>query len=394
MAVYLLRWIVLIAALGPLVYYALATYCSWDYFRRARKMPPPNPSFVPPASILKPVRGVDREAYENFASFCRLDYPEYEILFAVADASDPVLPVIAKLQRDFPERQIRLLTGVPQLGANRKVNNLCKLVEEAKHDLLVISDSDVRVERNYLREAAAPFVEADVGAVTAFFRGLVEGSAAAELEALVLSTETVPNALVARKMEGKVQFTFGWTMATTKRHVAAIGGFEGIVNYHSDDFELGNRIAAHGFRIELMRETVSMVFPRETMGEYLQHELRWAIGLRNVRPAGYIGLLLTFGLPWAVLAAAIAPSPGIAAAYLLAYLVLRLALTWTVGVWGLGDSVTRRSFWLVPLRDALNFAVWVAGFFSNKIRWRGLEYRVKHELLVPVAGAKDAWAGN
>ena len=390
MSAHLLYWAALVLPLAPFAYYVLATYCSWDYFRRLRGAPPANSSFAPPASILKPVRGLDHDAYENFASFCRLDYPRYEIVFAVSDADDPVLPVIANLQRDFPERAIRIITDVPQLGANRKVNNLCALARQAKHDLLVFSDSDVRVERNYLREVAAPFANPQVGAVTAFFRGLTAGGLGAELEALVLSTETVPNALVARKIEGKIQFAFGWTMATTKRHLAAIGGLETIVNYHSDDFELGNRIAARGFSLELLRQPVSMVFPRESVAQYLQHELRWSIGLRNVRPIGYVGLLFTFGLPWAVLAAAVSPSWALAASYLLAYLVLRLLLVWTAGAWGLGDPVTRRSLWLVPLRDAINFAVWIVGFFTNKVRWRGLEFRVKRGLLVPVASAPVA----
>lgn len=394
MGVHFLRWTVLIVALAPLIYYVLAIYCSWDFFRHSRSSAQHDFSFTPPASILKPVRGLDREAYENFASFCRMDYPEYEIVFAVHDADDPVIPVIEKVQRDFPGRSIRLLTDVPQLGANRKVNNLCKLAAEAKHDLLVFSDSDVRVQPGYLRAVAAPFADPHVGAVTAFFRGLSPGGLAAEFEALVLSTETVPNALVAGKIEGKVQFAFGWTMATTKRYLAAVGGFESMVNYHSDDFELGNRIAAKGLRIELMKDPVWMVFPRETMGEYLRHELRWAIGLRNVRPAGYVGLLFTFGLPWALLAAAVAPSLAVAAGYLGAYYLLRLFLVWVVGVWGLNDPVTRRSLWAVPLRDAINFGVWLAGFFSSKIRWRGAEYRVKRGLLVPVTGPKDFSARN
>ncbi len=394
MTVQLLRWAMLLAALSPFAYYVLATYCGWEYFRKQRKLPPLDPSFAPPTSILKPVRGLDREAYENFASFCRLDYPEYEVLFAVSDADDPAIPVIEKLQRDFPERSIRLLVGVAQLGANRKVNKLCRLAQEAKYDLLVINDSDVRVERGYLREVAAPFTKPDVGAVTAFFRGMPPGGLAAELEALVLSTETVPSALVARRIEGKIQFAFGWTMATTKGHLAAIGGFEAMVNYHSDDFELGNRMAAHGFRIELMRHPVWMVFPRETLREYLQHETRWSIGLRNVRPTGYVGLALTFGLPWAILAALVAPSAGIAAAYLLAYLILRLGQVWTVGVWGLDDPVTRKGFWLVPLRDAVSFVVWVAAFFSDRITWRGVDFHVREGLLVPVTNGKRTRSGN
>ncbi len=383
-AYFFLRSAVLLVALAPFGYYLLAIYCGWDYFRKVRTKAPNSTAFAPAASILKPVRGLDRDAYANFASFCKLDYPEYEILFAVEEADDPIVAVIEQLQRDFPERAIRLFTGVAQPGANHKVNNLCRLVHEARHELLVISDSDVRVERDYLREVVAPFADPEVGAVTAFFRAVPGGTLAADLEALVLATETVPNALVARKIEGRMQFLFGWTMTTTKSHLAAIHGFEGMMNDHSDDFELGNRMAARGFRIELIDQPVLMMYPRSTMRDFFQHELRWAIGLRNVRPSGYAGLLLTFGFPWAILAASVAPSRGLGGAYLASYFVLRLVLVWTIGMWGLHDEVTRKSWWLVPLRDLLNFGVWVAGFFTNKIIWRGLEYRVEKGLLIPL----------
>jgi ceramide glucosyltransferase len=260
MALQVLRWAVLVLAAAPLAYYVIAIWCAWEYFREARRARKDTvPDFTPPVSILKPVRGVDEDAYANFASFCRLEYPYYEIVFAVADANDPVLPLLKKLKVEFPAREIRVITDVPQLGANRKLNNLAALAKAARHEVLVMSDSDVRVESDYLREVAARFFDPQVGAVTAFFRG-VTGSIGAEMEALVLATETVPNALVARKIEGKVQFAFGWTMATTKEHLRSIGGFEAMVNVHSDDFELGNRIATKGLKIELVPAPVEMVF--------------------------------------------------------------------------------------------------------------------------------------
>ncbi len=385
----------LVLAFFPLAYYILSLYSVLDYFQAVRKLPPRDDSFAPPVSILKPVRGVDAEAYENFASYCRLDYPEYEMVFAVADADDPVIPVIEKLQRDFPERTIRLVTGVAHLGVNNKVNNLCRLVREAKHELVVMTDSDVRVESDYLREVVAPFANPAVGAVTAFYRGIAGGNFAADLDELGMCADSAPSALVARKLEGKMQFAFGWTMATTKKVLSEIGGLEAIVNYHSDDFELGNRISRRGYRVELMRKPVWMVFPKETMSEFLKHELRWSIGLRNVRPAGYIGIVFTHGLPWAVFAAAVAGTAGwtgIATAYLLAYLVLRFGVAWTTGVWGLGDAAIGKKLWLVPLRDAISFAVWVTGFFTDKIVWRGIVYRVKRGLLVPVESAKEGRA--
>jgi ceramide glucosyltransferase len=376
------RDLLLLVATCPLFYYIAAMLAAFRFFRRERDRIVPK--FAPPVSVLKPVRGVDDDAYANFASFCRVDYPFYEILFAVADTDDPVLPLLDRLRREFPAAAIRVVSDVPQLGANRKLNNLAKLSKEAKYDVLVISDSDVRVAPDYLRQVSSRFSDPQVGLVTSFFRGVTRGSVGAELEALVLATETVPNALVAREIEGKVQFAFGWTMATTKEHLGLIGGFEAMVNVHSDDFELGNRIAARGLKIELLAAPVEMVFAPEPFVQYLRHEMRWAIGLRNVRPVGYVGLLLTFGLPWTIAAMWLAPTTGCAAGYAVAYLVLRLSQVWLTGWWGLRDEVTRRSWWLTPFRDLVNFAVWLAGFFRNKIEWRGISYRVKKGMLETV----------
>ncbi len=379
----IIRLLILILAVGPLVYYLLCLHCVVDFFRSQRRKVI-SKNFTPPLSILKPVRGLDLEAYENFASYCRQDYPEYELIFAVAEPADPVIAVIEKLQRDFPERKIRLVKDIARKGANNKVNNLCALVEAASYDHLVMADSDIRVDLDYLREVAAPFADPAVGAVTTFPRCIPGGNLVADLDAIGLSADSVPGALVARKLEGKVQFAFGWTMATTKKHLAEIGGWEAMANHHSDDFELGNRIAKGGYRVELMRKPVWIVFARETWGEFLRHELRWSIGLHNVRPAGYVGLIFTHGLPWAVLAAIAAPSGAVAAAYVCGYLVLRLTVTWTAGAWGLGDRAVPGKVWVVPLRDAVSFLVWIAGFFTDRITWRGIEYHVRRKLLVPV----------
>src|SRR6202047_4167781 len=200
-----LRVIVLVLAASPLVYYLLSLYCVIEYFAALRKIPLPDHSFVPPVSILKAVRGVDHDAYENFASYCQLDYPEYELLFAMADGNDPVIPVIEKLQRDFPERRIAFVTDVPRIGENSKVNSLCRLVKEAKHNVIVMTDSDVRVEPGYLRAVVAPFKDQAVGAVTSFYRCTGGGTLAADLDMLAMCMESVPSALVARKLEGKVR---------------------------------------------------------------------------------------------------------------------------------------------------------------------------------------------
>jgi ceramide glucosyltransferase len=387
------RLVVLVLAAGPLVYYLLSLYCTLEYFSRLRKLPPGNDSSAPPVSILKPVRGMDQDAYENFASFCRLDYPEYELVFAMADPHDPVVPLIEKLQKDFPSCSIRFVTDVPRVGENNKVNSLCRLVKEASYDLLVMSDSDVRVDPDYLRQVVAPFADRRVGGVTSFYRCTGGDTLAADLDMLGMSMDSVPSALIARKLEGGVQFAFGWTMATTKARLAEIGGWEAMANHHSDDFELGNRIAAKGHGVELMRKPVWMVFPKQRFTDYLRHEVRWAIGLRNVRPAAYAGMLFTHGLPWAILGALVAAASGwtrLAVGYLAAYLLLRLGVAYAAGVWGLHDDRIARKLWLAPLRDAISALVWFAGFFTDRITWRGLQYRVRNRLLQPVADARTS----
>ncbi len=390
-ALHLLRWFVLLPALAPLVYYCLAIYSGQVYFRCLRKLPLLDRSFTPPVSILKPVRGLDHQAYENFASFCHLDYPDYEILFAVADTDDPVIPIIEKLQKNHPKQAIRLIVGVEQLGITLKTNSLVRLAQEAKHELLVVNDSDVRVEEDYLRDVVAPFADSKVGCVTAFFRGLTEGSFVADVDAVGVPTDSSASTLVARTL-GSMDFALGWTMATTKTRLAEIGGFQSLVNHHSDDFALGNEIFKRGYRIELMRKPVWMVFPRETLRDFFKHELRWSILLKNLRPGGYAAMAMTFGLPWAALVALVVPSSAVALAYFAAYLVLRLAVAWTIGVWGLQDPVVRRRLGLVPVRDALNFCVYVASFFSNTVRWRGVAYRVQGRSFVPL-GARPGHDG-
>jgi ceramide glucosyltransferase len=371
----------------PCVYYLISLYCVISYFRSARKPATARTPFMPPASIAKPVRGLDHEAYENFASFCRLDYPEYELVFAVSDANDPVIAVIEKLREDFPDCSIRLITDIPQVGTSDKVNNLCQLAQHAKYDLLVMSDSDVRVEPDYLQQVAAPFADREVGVVTALYRSLSAGNLASNLDALGMYVDSAPGALVAKKMEGGLGFAFGWTMATTKQHLAEIGGWEAMVNYHSEDFELGKRIARCGHRVVLMTKPVSMVFSKETIAEYFHRELRWSIALKSARPSGYRAMLFTHGLPWALFGTAIglwAGLPLLAACYLSAYVGLRIVLTWLTGRWGLGDRRLSKMIWLVPVRDAISFVVWLAGFFSEKIVWRGLEYNLHEGQLVPI----------
>ncbi len=385
------RDVFLLLSLAPFAYYLLAIFAAHRFFRGPGSVPAAAFTDHPPGvSMLKPIHGLDRETYENYASFCRQNYPEFEILFCVSDAGDPAVPVISNLIRDFPERSIRLLTGSEPLGASDKVNKLVRMAREARHEILIVSDSDVRVGPNFLRAIAPSFADPQVGGVTCLYRGLVEECFAATLEALGNSTDFAPGVLVAWLFGNRaLDFMLGAVMATTKKHLAEIGGFESFVDYFCDDYELGNRLAASGHRIKLSRFPVSIVYQSERLPAAFRHQLRWNLSIRYSRPWGHLGLIFTQGLPWTGLALLLAPSPDVAAAYVAAYLLLRGTMAWVVGAWGMRDRLVRHKFWALPLRDVFAFFVWLASFFPQRLHWRDRQFLVRKKRLVAVPSSRQ-----
>jgi ceramide glucosyltransferase len=382
-----LRDLALLFACVPMVYYVMAMLATVRFFSRERKKT--LGTYTPPASILKPVRGVDFASYENFQSFCLQDYPDYEILFCVNELDDPAVPLIRRLVAEYPERTIQLYSNAPQIGSNRKVNNLALLACQAKYELLVQSDGDIRVGPSYLREMAAPFDHTQTGVLSCLYGGVMQKNIWAEIEALGAATDFSASVLVADWTEG-VTFALGASVATTKTWLTRIGGYEALASVLADDYEIGNRVAKAGGRVIVSREVVATMYPATTFAEFWQHQLRWARTVRLCRPASYVGLLFTHGLFWAVIGALLSNSASGAASFLMAYLVLRLALAWIAGVWGLRDETARRKLWLVPLRDAIHFAVWIGSFFSNRITWGDAEFRLAaNGEMVAVSAAKS-----
>jgi ceramide glucosyltransferase len=368
------RQLILLIALAPLAYYVTGILAAVRFFKRERAKV--LPEFTPPVSLLKPVRGLDFDSYENFASFCQQDYPEYEILFCVNEMSDPAVPVIQKIIAEYPERRIHIFSNAPQIGSNRKVNNLALLTREAEYDIVVQSDGDVRVGPNYLREIVAPFADSSVGVTSCFYRGIVQRNLGAELEAVGVASDFFAGALIADWKEG-VTFALGASVTTTKEWLNIIGGYQSLANLLADDYEIGNRIHKAGGKVLLSRESVWTTYPAQTVRSFWEHQIRWARTVRFCRPISFLGLVFTHGLPWAVLAAIVATNSYVAAAYLLAYLVLRFLMAWVVGIWGIGDEVLRQKMWLIPLRDAIHFAVWLFSFTSNRVIWGNSQFMLK-----------------
>ena len=382
MAWMVVRYALLALAAAPVIFYLIAIIAGQFFFSSKGTSFSQKSNFVPPVSILKPIRGLDRESYENFSSFCQQDYPEFEILFCVSDEFDPAVPVIKKLIDDFPQRVIRLLIGTEEIGVSDKVNKLCRMAREARHDILVVSDSDVRVDRGFLREVVKLFPDPQVGGVTCLYRGLTGGSLAADLEALGNSADFAPGVLVAR-LFGGLNFMLGAVMVTTKKHLAEIGGFECLADYFCDDYELGNRIASHGYRVELSRFPVDIIYPYETLGDAFRHQLRWNLSIRYSRPWGHFGLIFSNWVPWAVLVGSLA-SWRAAVVYLVIALLFRTAMATSIGTRGMRDRMILQKLWLLPVRDVFAFAIWVASFFAQRIHWRDRLFRVRDKKLVPV----------
>jgi ceramide glucosyltransferase len=366
----------------PFIYYLLALYGAWAFFRPSRAESSKHRNFAPPISILKPVRGLDPDAYENFASFCRQDYPEYEIVFCVGTTDDPVLPIIDELKRDFPGRDIRVLFGSGRIAANDKVAKLARLASEARYEHLVISDSDVRVRPDYLRSIIVPLADPNVGAVTCLYVSTGEKSTVENIQSTGMISDFYAGLFVARQLDG-VKFALGPTIATTRARLAAFGGYQTIENRPADDLLVGRLIAEQGYEIELSRYAIETVADYQSIRELIHKRMRWLVVMRHMRPWGHVGLLFTQGLLGCFVAVAAEPTLAVASVYFGIYLALRFAMAWTIGIWGL----KQRGFWknlpLVPLWDALALAMWVSSFARSTIRWRGGDYYIRKGILVP-----------
>jgi ceramide glucosyltransferase len=377
----LLETLTALGTLASLSFYFLAA-CGILSMRKQNARKPA--ATLPPVSILKPLKGVDTEIWESFASHCEQRYPEFEIIFGVSDANDPACDVVRKLQANFPARTIKLTVCDRVLGTNIKVSNLAQMLPHASYELLLVNDSDIRVPPDYLEQVVAPLGDQNVGLVTCLYRAEPAQTLGSRLEALSISTDFAPGVLTARFLEKGLHFGLGSTLAFRRRDLASIGGFEAFVDYLADDYELGRRLSANGKRVELSTATVSTFLPPYTLRQFWQHQLRWSRTIRDARCWGYVGLIFTFGLPWA-LAALVAASGATWAWILFAVtIVARLAVGLGTALAVLHDRTALSRVFLLPLRDLLAPFIWAGGLMGNRIHWRGEDFYLKDGRLRPI----------
>lgn len=370
----LIETVAAVGTLSSLGFYLLSG-CGIASFlrqRRSKDAPAKLPEgSLPPVSILKPLKGIDPHIWEAFCSHCEQDYPAFQLIFGVSDSEDPAIALVHRLQEKYPNRQIDLLVCPRDLGTNRKLSTLAQMLPAARHEVLLVNDSDIRVTPDYLRRVIAPLADATVGMVTCLYRGIAAPTFGSRLEAIGISTDFVPGVLSARLIEKGLHFGLGSTLAFRRADLQAMGGLEPMLDYLADDYELGNRIAALGKRVELSEVVVDTFLPAYSIRQFFDHQLRWARSVRGARSWGYAGLLLTFGLPWALMALVAARGAAWSWALLAVTVAARLAVGLTSAVAVLGDRQALHDLLLLPVRDLIAPFVWAMGLVGNRVFWRG-----------------------
>jgi len=354
--------------------YWLAAFVAVARYRRAR---PSVPDLASPVTILKPLCGDDGQLYENLRSFCRQDHSNFEIVFGVHDPKDPAVAVVERLKREFRALELRLVVDSRTIGANLKVSNLINLVRHAKHETLVVADSDMRVGPGYLGAVVGPLEDRRVGLVTCLYRGVASGGVASRLGAMFINEWFLPAALVGTHLE-HLRHGFGATVACRRETLRAVGGFEALADQLADDYELGWRVSELGLRVVLIPYVADNVVTERSLRSLLAHELRWARTFRTLRPVRYFCALLTYGIPlsllWLAASGASRPAAIVTALYLGLRVVGRLSL-----YRALGRRASWSDMWLVPVRDLLSFVLGVQSYFGRTVRWNDQPFRVHRD---------------
>ncbi len=365
-----------VVLLGGL-YGLFSLFCVMEFFRPPGRSQAnrSRPSSYPPVSVLKPMKGIDPEWRDNIATFAAQDYPEYEVLLGFNDPRDEGIGPAIDIARSYSPR-VRVEVHTSHLGSNPKVSNLYGLVEKARYPLLVISDSDIRVESNYLTEIVGEYLAGSrTGIVTCLSKVTRVLTAGAALESLTAAADFIPSVLVARRLEG-VRFGLGPSMIFSKNALEDLGGLPPVADYLAEDYEIGNRLWKKGYRNVLSRHLVEFVAGSMCIRDYLVHQLRWARTYRACRPLGFAGYGITHILPFSLLFVALHGATAIPLFVLAAVLLLRYGIAFTVSRMAAYPRRWLKWLWLLPVKDLVSFGTWLYCFLGSRVSWRGVQYRL------------------
>jgi ceramide glucosyltransferase len=346
---------------------------AWLAIGRQRKSPQLAWKEPPPVTMLKPLCGADPETYECLRTFCLQEYPGFQVVFGVSDANDPSVALVKQLQREFPQLDLQIMIERSQHGSNRKVSNLINMMALARHDILVLSDADVRVTPDYLERVVAPLADADVGIVTCAYRGYPGPGPWSLLGSLFINEWFMPSVWVAAVF-GSRSFAFGATIAVRREVLSAIGGFNSVADQLADDYRLGEMTRRLGLRTVLSDLMVETCVVETSFAELVRHELRWLRTIRALQPAGYFFCFITFGMPVAALGALLAGGASSAVGMLVITALARVMLHSKVNKLSAVSHLH-----VLPIRELLSLGLWAWSFATRRVHWRDDRYRVRRD---------------
>jgi len=347
---------------------------------------------LPPVTLLKPLCGLEPNLEANLESFFAQDYPEFEIIFGTRDGNDPALEIVRFLERKYPSVPVKIVYSGEPDQPNAKVCSLEKMCKRAKYGYLIISDSDVEVRPNYIREVVRPLLDMKVGLVWCIYRGVPTGGLWSALEALGMSVEMVSGVIVAEMLAG-MTFALGPTMALRREVLDEVGGMAALADYCADDYVLGNEVHRAGYEVVMSPHVIDHVVMNRSSNSSMLHQLRWAKSTKFSRPSGHFGSVLTYAMPFGLLggvAAWIAGMPMLAVGLFVGAFVNRIVLSIAAGYGAVKDVRALRYCWLYPLRDLMAFGFWCGSYFGDTVDWRGEKYRVLRGGKMVRVGAETA----
>ncbi|HEY0281042.1 MAG TPA: bacteriohopanetetrol glucosamine biosynthesis glycosyltransferase HpnI [Rhizomicrobium sp.] len=373
-----LGWLSAALALGGAIYTVLAAIAAGRYAPRSE----PAAASPPAATVLKPLHGAEPNLEDNLATFFVQDYPApFQLVFGVQDEADPAIQVVERLRARYPGVNAALVVDGRRHGSNAKISNLINMQEAARHDVLILSDSDIAVPSDYLGRVATALEPDEVGAVTCLYTGWAGAGVGSRLCAMGIDYQFLPNAVTSIVL-GLAEPCFGSTIALKRKVLDEIGGLRAFANFLADDYEIGRAVRARGYHIAFPRLVVRHTCNEKSFGEWLAHELRWARTLRIVTPAGHMSSIVTHAIPLALLGVILTGFTLFALASLVTTVGARAMLKWRI------DRLYRcngGSIWLLPARDVLSFGVFLVSLFGGSVEWQGERLRVKQD------GALSEW---
>lgn len=374
----LLQWIFLIPVIGGSVYVILCLLAV--QYLRIRRPYPTLYSFSrwPPVTILKPVCGLEKNQKANLRSACLQDYPEYQVVFSVQDRNDPSIPLLKEIQQEFGPERVSVAIENHQAGPNGKINNLLGALPHARYDILVISDSDVRLKADYLRAIVAPLADPEVGCVCTLYKATLAERWFEKMELLTFNADFIPSVIFAH-VTGASNFCLGPSMALRRSSLEEIGGLETLADYLVEDYEIGRRIWSSGKRVAIVPYFIDIVVDLSNPSQWWQHLVYWDQNTRAARPGGFFASILTRSVPFAFLFAVLHLGDRVGLAVLGGALGLRMLTAAAILGWGFQDREGLRSVALLPLRDVVALVSWLLAFTKRTVIWRGSEFTLTRD---------------